>query len=122
VTPDARPRQRGAVTAELAMAVPLLLALTVGLVWLLTLGTAQVRMVDATREAARALARGDSTDAALARAREVAPAGAVLSVSTAADDLVVSGSVEIDGVGGLFDALPAVEVSAEAVAAREEPP
>ena len=43
------------------MAVPLLLAVTLGMVWLLTLGTAQVRMVDATREAARAVARGDAT-------------------------------------------------------------
>src|SRR4051794_15528745 len=102
-------RERGAVTAELAMAVPLLLALTIGLVWLLTLGTAQVRMVDATREAARALARGDSAEDALARARVVAPTGAVLSVSQAGDQpgdrVVVSGSVEVDGVGGLFDAL-----------------
>ncbi len=45
-------------TAELAMAMPLLLALTLGLVWLLTLGTAQVRMVDATRETARAVGPG----------------------------------------------------------------
>ena len=30
------------------MAIPLLLAVTLGLVWLLTLATAQVRMVDAT--------------------------------------------------------------------------
>ncbi len=55
------------VTAELAMAVPLLLAVTLGMVWLLTLGTAQVRMVDATREAARAVARGDATGVALDR-------------------------------------------------------
>jgi Flp pilus assembly protein TadG len=124
VGPDRQLRvnERGAVTAELAMAVPLLLALTIGLVWLLTLGTAQVRMVDATREAARALARGDAAETALSRAREVAPAGAALSVSQSGDRVVVSGSVAVDGIGGLFDALPAVVVSAEAVAAPEEPP
>jgi Flp pilus assembly protein TadG len=104
------------------MAVPLLLALTVGLVWLLTLGTAQVRMVDATREAARAVARGDSTEAALARARQVAPAGAELTVSSESGQVVVSGHVTVDGVGGLFDALPAVHLTAEAVAASEAPP
>jgi Flp pilus assembly protein TadG len=114
--------QRGAVTAELAMAVPLLLAITLGLVWLLSLATAQVRMVDATRETARALARGDATADALARGRQVAPAGAELTVTTLADQVVVSGSVWVDGVGGLFDAMPSVELTAEAVAAREDPP
>jgi hypothetical protein len=110
------------VTAELAMAVPLLLAVTLGLVWLLTLGTAQVRMVDATREAARAVARGEDTAAALDRGRQVAPPGAVLTVTTAEDTVVVRGDVEIDGVGGLFGVLPSVGLRAEAVAAREDAP
>ena len=112
----------GAVTAELALAVPLLLAITLGLVWLLTLGTAQVRMVDATREAARALARGDSADEALERARQVAPPGAQLDVSADGTQVVVRGTVTVDGVGGLFDALPAVTLTAHAVAAAEQPP
>ena len=110
------------VTAELAMAVPLLLAVTLGMVWLLTLGTAQVRMVDATREAARAVARGDAAGVALDRGRQVAPAGAVLTVATVGDQVVVSGTVEIDGVGGLFGVLPSVELTAEAVSAREDAP
>ena len=101
--------ERGAVTAELAMAMPLLLAVTIGLVWLLALATAQVRMVDATREAARAVARGDSADEALERGELVAPAGAALTVTTVDDRVVVSGSVTVDGVGGLFDALPSVD-------------
>ena len=45
--------QRGAATAELALGIPLLVSLTIGLVWLLTIGMAQVRMVDAARETAR---------------------------------------------------------------------
>ena len=104
------------------MAVPLLLAVTVGLVWLLALATAQLRLVDATREAARAVARGDSTDEALERGRLVAPAGAALTVASLDDRVVVSGTVTVDGVGGLFDALPSVELTADAVAAREDPP
>jgi len=110
------------VTAELAMAVPLLLAVTLGMVWLLTLGTAQVRMVDATREAARAVARGDASEAALERGRQIAPPGAMLTVTTVDDRVVVSGTVEIDGVGGLFGVLPSVELTAEAVSAREDAP
>ena len=116
------PGERGAVTAELAMAVPLLLAVTLGLVWLLTLGTAQVRMVDATREAARAVARGDDAESALDRGRQVAPPGAVLTVTSSGDQVVVSGTVEVDGVGGLLEVLPSVEVAAEAVSAREDAP
>jgi len=104
------------------MAVPLLLALTVGLVWLLTLGTAQVRMVDAARESARAVARGDDVEAALQRGRQVAPPGADLVVTSEGDHVVVSGTVEVDGVGGLLGVLPAVELTAEAVAAREDAP
>jgi Flp pilus assembly protein TadG len=104
------------------MAVPLLLALTVGLVWLLSLGVAQVRIVDAAREAARAVARGDPTDAAVARGLQVAPTGTDLSVSAADGRVVVRGTVSVDGIGGLFDALPAVRLTAEAVAAVEEPP
>lgn len=104
------------------MAVPLLLAITLGLVWLLALATAQVRMVDATREVARALARGDGSDEALQRGQVVAPAGAALTVTALDDRVVVSGSVTVDGVGGLFDALPSVELTAQAVAAREDPP
>jgi hypothetical protein len=104
------------------MAVPLLLALTVGLVWLLSLGFAQVRLVDATRETARAVARGDPTDASVARGLEVAPTGSDLSVSAADGQVVVRGTVSVDGIGGLFDALPSVLLSAEAVAAVEVPP
>ena len=52
--------QRGAATAELALGIPVLVSLTIGLVWLLTIGVAQVRMVDAARETARAGARGDT--------------------------------------------------------------
>jgi hypothetical protein len=104
------------------MAVPLLLALTVGLVWLLSLGIAQVRMVDATREAARAVARGDSPDEAVTRGREVAPAGAELTVAATDGQVVVDGEVEVDGIGGLFDALPSVRLTARAVAAVEVPP
>ncbi len=115
-----RPRpERGAVTAELALTIPLLVAVAIGLTWLLSLGTAQVRLVDATREAARALARGDPRDQALDRARVVGPEGTVLAVTATADEVIVAGSVEVDGIGGLFDLLPAVELTSRSVAAAE---
>ena len=75
---------RGAATAELAMVLPLLVAVSIGLVWLLAVGAAQVRVVDAARETARALARGDDEATAVGRGLDVAPAGSRVAV----EDLV----------------------------------
>jgi Flp pilus assembly protein TadG len=111
--------ERGAVTAELALGLPLLVAVTIGLVWLLAVGAAQIRTVDAARETARAVARGDDVGEAVARGRRVAPEGAEVSVSTGGGQVVASSSARVDGPGGLFGFLPAVTVRAEAVAADE---
>lgn len=110
------------VTAELALALPLLLAVTTGLAWLLAVGVAQVRVVDAARETARAVARGDSPDTAADLGRRVAPDGAELEVAPSGDTVTVAVSAEVEGPGGLFDFLPAVRVHAEAVAAAEPAP
>jgi hypothetical protein len=115
-------RQGGAVTAELALALPILVAVTWGLVWLLSVGVAQVRMVDAARETARAVARGDATSAAVARGQEVAPADAVITVATTTDRVLVTASATIPGPGGMFGWLPGVRVQARAVAATEGGP
>ena len=115
-----RRRERGAVTAELAMVLPLLVAVTVGLVWLLAVGAAQVRTVDAARETARALARGDDQDEAVARGLRVAPPGSTVSVERSGADVRVEVVGEVAGPGGLLAHLPAAEVRAEAIAAVEE--
>jgi hypothetical protein len=112
--------ERGAATAELALVLPLLVAVTVGLVWLLSVGTAQVRAVDAARETARMAARGDSDAEAVARGREVAPPGSVVGVTRGGDTVSAHVEAEVAGPGGLFGFLPQVRVHAEAVAADEE--
>lgn len=115
--------ERGAATAELAMVLPLLVAVTIGLVWLLAVGAAQVRTVDAARETARAVARGDSREEAIERGRQVAPPGSRISVLDDGGGQVIAVVVgRVPAPGGLFGRLPAVTVSAEAVAAVEEPP
>jgi hypothetical protein len=113
--------ERGAATAELAMALPLLIAITIGLVWLLAVGAAQVRAVDAARETARAVARGDSVDEAVARGERVAPSGSRVSVHDDGGQVTAVVVGRVDGPGGLFGRLPGVTVSAQAVAAAEEP-
>jgi len=101
------------------MVLPLLLAVTVGLVWLLAVGAAQVRTVDAARETARAVARGDPVPEAVRRGRRVAPPGSTVTVHD--DGGLVTAVVvgRVAGPGGLFR-LPAATVSADAVAASEE--
>lgn len=114
------PGDSGAVTAELALGIPLLLALTVALVWMLAVGTAQVRVIDASREAARVVARGDSADAAEAVALRIAPDGARVRISTTDGQVSVTTSARVAAPGGLLAALPGVTVSDEAVATAEE--
>jgi len=108
------------VTAELALVLPILVAVTIGLVWLLSVGVAQIRAVDAARETARAVARGDDVGEAVARGRQVAPEGARVTVATTNGQVVATVSGQVAGPGGLFGFLPGVEVSADAVAVAEE--
>lgn len=111
---------RGAVTAELVVGLPVLFAVTLGLVWLLSVGAAQVRTVDAAREAARAAARGDDLAAAAAAGERVAPDGVRITVRAEGDRVVATASGTVDGPGGIFAAIPGADLHAEAVAASEE--
>jgi Flp pilus assembly protein TadG len=113
--------QRGAATAELALGIPLLVSLTVGLAWILAIGLAQVQMVDAARETARAGARGDSQEAALTRGRQVAP-GADVTVTMSDGEVVATASDTVAPPGGLLSFLPAVHVHAQAVTSAETGP
>jgi Flp pilus assembly protein TadG len=110
---------RGAATAELALGIPLLVALTAGLVWMLAVGAAQVRVVDASREAARAVARGDDVTAAEAVAHRIAPEEASVRIEVGDSEVVVTTSARVTGPGGLLASLPGVTVSAAAVALME---
>jgi len=112
------PRDRGAVTAEAALVLPLLVGLAVALVWLLSLAGQQVRVVDAAREAARAAARGDPDSVAIERAQVAAP-GAIVTVSHADGEVAVTVTSRVSGPGGGLAALAGAELTARAVAAEE---
>jgi TadE-like protein len=111
--------QRGSVTAETVMVLPVLVAVALGLAWLLSLAATQVRVVDAARETARAAARDDGRPAAVSLGRRVAPEGSRITVHDDGDDIVVRVRSEVHGPRGLFDFLPGVTVESEAVAAKE---
>jgi hypothetical protein len=112
-------RDRGAATAELVSVLPGLVGIVLAMVWLLSLGVAQARTVDAAREAARALARGDDPAAAIARGRAVGPAGTSIAISHDGSQVRATASVEVQGPGGLLGFLPGAHLHADAVAADE---
>ena len=115
--------ERGAVTAELAMALPMLVVVTCALAWLLALGGTQLRLVDAAREVARAVARGDDQETALEVGRRVAPEGARFTIAPGGDgQVVVSVAAPAGDRGPAGSMLPDLTLSAEATALVEEDP
>ena len=102
------------------MVLPVLVALTIGLVWLVAVAVAQVRVVDAAREAARVAARGETDAAATEEGREVAHRSDVIEIDRDGDVVRVHTSAEVEGPGGLFRFLPGLDVRSRAVA-RVEP-
>lgn len=118
--PAVGPAEDGAATAELAVVLPILMAVTTGLVWLLSVGLAQVRTVDAAREVARSVARGDDASAAVKRGEQVAPEGVRFSIGTGNGVVTVSAAGRVSGPGGIFDHLPGAQITAKATALQED--
>jgi hypothetical protein len=119
---SARRRESGAVTAETALALPLIAVFTVSMAWLVGTGITQVRALDAARETARAAARSDGSGQALALGRRVAPAGSLISVGRSDHTVVVTVDSPVAGPAGLFGRWALFRVKAEAVAAEEPTP
>ena len=116
---SASPGEQGAVTAEAAAVLPVLVALALGLVWCLSLVVAQVRVVDSAREVVRVGARGEGDGAAVAAGRRVAPDGSVVRVSRQGDTVVAEVRLRVRGPGGIFGHLPGPTVRSRAVAVAE---
>jgi Flp pilus assembly protein TadG len=90
--PDGRTGDVGMVTAEMAMALPVLVLLAS--LGALAIGVAQakVRCADAAREAARAIARGDPSGA---RRLADAAAGRPVTMATISDDVDTAVTVHL---------------------------
>ena len=102
---------RGGVTVEAAFAVAALVVVVLLCVTGIVTLVAQVRCIDAAREAARLAARGDENSATSA-ARQVGPAGSRVELRRAGDRVVARVSTGTS-------LLPGVVVAAEAVAVME---
>ena len=120
MTRGCRPADRGAATAELAVALPaLVLVLALALAGL-DLGVAQVRCVDAARIGARLLARGDPPGQALEEVRAAAPRGSRVGVEATRERVTVIVTAPVPALLRPLGAVPAPR--ATAVARLEAPP
>jgi Flp pilus assembly protein TadG len=109
------------VTAELATIIPFGVALTILLLWVVSLGLTQVRVTDAAREGARLVARGESVDTATRAARRDAPDGSTVSVDVSDGVATVTVRVESAMPVPFFSGVGARPVEADASAVVESP-
>lgn len=112
--------QSGTVTAEAAVVLPVVAAFALVLVWVVSVGVAQIQVVDAARDAARALARGDDRSVAVSVARRAAPAHADIDVAYGTSTVKVSVESEHSGPGWLMVALPTLTVRAQSTVEVED--
>ena len=111
-----RRRDGGMATAELAVVLPTLVLVIAAGLTMVSVVLAQVRCVDAAREAARAAARGELPGVVRSVAARAAPAGASVEVGSAGEEVRVTVSARAGRIGGL---LPTFRVTASALALRE---
>jgi hypothetical protein len=107
---------RGSVTAELAVLLPVVVAMLVVLLGLASAASAQMRCADAARAGARAAALGDEDGSVAEVSRRVAGSGSAVSVARA-DGWVV---VRVDRSLTIVGLRLGLTVHGEA-ATREEP-
>jgi hypothetical protein len=110
-----RRRDRGMVTAELAVAIPVVVVVLALGLSAVRLGIDEIRCVDAARLAARALARGDSEAVARSAAASAAPAGADIALGARGSEVSATVSASRDLAGWRV-----ITVRGAATAAREE--
>lgn len=117
---SSRRRDDGSVTAEAAIVLPLVAAFALVLVWMISVGIAQVQVVDAARDAARALARGDDEAIAVQVAERTAPDHAMVSSSRTGDTVTVTVSSHQDAPGWLLVPLPDITLDSTATVQLED--
>lgn len=114
-------REGGMVTAEMAVLAPFGVAFGLLLLWIVSLGFTQVQLVDAAREAARLVARGESAGAAAAVARRHAPPGATVQIDSDGGLVTVRVSARSRLPLPLFRHVGGRTMHASAVSADESP-
>ncbi|MEV5570489.1 TadE family type IV pilus minor pilin [Spirillospora sp. NPDC052269] len=104
-------------TAEIAVALPALVFVTVLALWAVAAASIHMSCVDAARAGARAAARGESLDAVRSLVTRSAPRGATVSVRRDADRVQVTVSTAVRPPA--LAALPPLDVQGHAEAETE---
>lgn len=112
---SARGADRGAVTAEAAVVLPVLAVFALALLWVLVAAADHIRCLDAARAGARAAARSEPEAAVLAAARDAAPQGARVEMGRAGELWRIRVEAPTRGPGRLT-----LTLSAEAAALAED--
>lgn len=111
--------ERGSVTAETVVVLPVLMVVLCAGLWALACVSAQLRCADAAHGGARAVARGEPAGEVELRTREAAPADASVQTVRVGDLVTVRVSAQVRPLGGLSGLLPGLTVGAASSAAVE---
>lgn len=109
------------VTAELATIAPFAVAFSFLLLWVVSLGLTQVRLADASREAARMIARGESIQEAEGVVRRHSPSGAEVTVDSESGAVTVTVTARSRMPLPFFSGIGSQEMESSSVAAVESP-
>lgn len=107
--------QRGAVTAETAIVLPVAVMLLLAGTWVVGVVVAHVRCQDAARDTARAIARGEASGPAEAIGARAAPPGAEIRVDRQGTDIRVEVIAEVRSDRPLLRWAPTVRATGSAV-------
>jgi hypothetical protein len=113
--------QRGMVTAETAISLTALVVVLLAMLWVVTLVGWQARCLDAARDAARAMARGESAASSRSEASRSAPPGAQIQVDVVGDLAIATVGLQARPPWPILSALPAVSLEGKAVVVIEPP-
>jgi Flp pilus assembly protein TadG len=111
--------QRGTVTAETAIVLPVAVLMLLAGMWVVGVVVAHVRCQDAARDTARALARGDAPGTAESIGARVAPPGAEVRIERQGTDVRVVVVAAIRSDRPVLSWAPTVRATGSAVVQLE---
>jgi Flp pilus assembly protein TadG len=112
----------GAATAEFAIILPILLAFMLLAFWVVGAVVANIRCIDAARDVARALARGEPPEAAHLVGQRAAPRNATITITRTDDDIEVAVTSSTSHPSLLSNALPTISAKGHATVQAEPGP
>jgi Flp pilus assembly protein TadG len=115
----ARRAECGAVTAEVAVVLPVLLAILVFGVWMAGVVVENIRCIDAARDVARAVARGEPPQSAQQLVSRTAPEGATFTITKDGPDIQVTVTADVTPRWPLLAKLPPIQVKGQATIQSE---